>query len=714
MAGVKLSAADLKSVQFVDDPPPRDAPVSLGKPVKLSAEDLKSVQYLDDKPPPAEQPGWAESLGRGALQGATLGFADEISGGLEHAFTGKPYDQARDESRANFEAARKANPKTYFAGELGGGVATSALPFLNVAKGATVAAMAGKAALAGGIAGLGSSEADLTKGDVSGATWDTVKGAALGGALGAAGGKVGKIIGGAPARTEKRAFDFILKSAPTDLRDRLAANPQELRTLASQGSELFGAALEKDGAAVRSILGKEASAAENNVSSVYSSPTIGKADPTHVVDALEAVQRKLESNPGTAAAAKRVAKTIEAVKERWVPEAPVAPAPEAALEGPALLKALADKAGPKAKDRIASRSKDVAEVVSEYKLTPALRQSPAVFKSTTEAATKDVGSRIGGIWSGAVAKAEEKSGAIPLKDISKAFNTVQESLADNPATRGQANQVFSTMEDVWAAWGGGEATEVPAAKVRQFLTSLQSEGFGGKFLDPTASQALQRKLSKTLGGVLDAHLDRIASAAPKKVAREIESLGTLNRHYSILKDLDKAATARATAYAMHVPEAAAALTPAAQKAESVAIGDVLALAKSLKGDAADAVQKVADNMVGDAGLADTLAGAQARHGLASNLLEAAQSLPSKEAPHSLPPFSVRGIYAATVDKAKRAGDITLANLVTRAKAGNQQAVEALARLYKAGQQTTAGNAGEVANAGFDATASSLMPSTAAY
>lgn len=76
-------------------------------------------------------PSELESLGRGALQGGTLGFSDEIAGGIEaaldklrgaHEEIGKLYAKHRDESRANNQAAEEANPLLYGAGKVGGGL----------------------------------------------------------------------------------------------------------------------------------------------------------------------------------------------------------------------------------------------------------------------------------------------------------------------------------------------------------------------------------------------------------------------------------------------------------------------------------------------------------------------------------------------------------------------------------------------------------------
>jgi hypothetical protein len=134
--------------------------------------------------------GKLESFGRGAAQGASFGFADELVGALKHVFTDKTYSQARDEYRDNDAIAHEANPITSIAGNVGGSVATSILPFGQVAKGASLWQQAKVGAGLGSIAGLGASEADVTEGDIGGAVSDTLKGAAIGGGTSA-------LVGGA-------------------------------------------------------------------------------------------------------------------------------------------------------------------------------------------------------------------------------------------------------------------------------------------------------------------------------------------------------------------------------------------------------------------------------------------------------------------------------------------------------------------------------------
>jgi len=145
-----------------------------------------------------------ESFGRGALQGATMGFSDEITGGLESLFTKKTYEQARDESRAANKKAEEDNAKTYMGGNIAGGVATAFVPVLNAAKGASLAVKLGKGAVQGGLDSLGSSNAENFSGqqvkDV--ATGLSVGGGVTGGIHGI--GKVASKVAGEAGDTLKK------------------------------------------------------------------------------------------------------------------------------------------------------------------------------------------------------------------------------------------------------------------------------------------------------------------------------------------------------------------------------------------------------------------------------------------------------------------------------------------------------------------------------
>jgi hypothetical protein len=162
-----------------------------------------------------EGPSVVESGVRGAAQTASLGFADEITAGVlavKAKASGDPrpfeeiYRSERDDSRKKYQAAQEANPNAYMAGEGAGIVGSMLVPGLGELGAAKTlgGAVVGGAAL-GAAQGLGSSEADLTKGDFGGAAIDTGLGALVGGAAGAVGHGVGKVVDRVAGRAEQGA-----------------------------------------------------------------------------------------------------------------------------------------------------------------------------------------------------------------------------------------------------------------------------------------------------------------------------------------------------------------------------------------------------------------------------------------------------------------------------------------------------------------------------
>jgi hypothetical protein len=173
-----------------------------------------------------EVPVWESAL-RGAAQGGSLGFADELTAAGESALGSlgavpdKTYRQALEESRKNYNQAEEDHPAAFGAGEFGGGVASTFIPGLNVAKGASLAKMAATAALTGGVNALGRTEAT----DVPTMASDAVKGALAGGVVGAGmygvGKGVSKLLEAAKPASEalkstKAAFDKILSPRVAD------------------------------------------------------------------------------------------------------------------------------------------------------------------------------------------------------------------------------------------------------------------------------------------------------------------------------------------------------------------------------------------------------------------------------------------------------------------------------------------------------------------
>lgn len=228
----KLSAADLEGSEVVNAAPP---------PLKFSAaaaERIVGRRHVNIDAQPGvlpgevedrEAPGGLRSLitgerppertftpGQSALmgagQGASLGFADELMAGagtlaskipyrekIIHALGANgpvpedvlqriyspdvTYQQRRDLLRGAFKQSQAENPKAYFGGELAGSFAAP-IPGAKVFKGpGLLPALANTAVTGAGVGaatGLGTSEADLTKGELGQAAKDVGKGAAIG------------------------------------------------------------------------------------------------------------------------------------------------------------------------------------------------------------------------------------------------------------------------------------------------------------------------------------------------------------------------------------------------------------------------------------------------------------------------------------------------------------------------------------------------------
>jgi hypothetical protein len=140
------------------------------------------------------KPGMLESLGRGAEQGATMGFGDELNGALsaiaqkagEHSDENLTdlYTKNRDESRAAMKAAENAHPFVYGAGNVAGGLGTAlATAGGSLAEEGALGAIKAGGAI-GAVSGLGNSEKTTLPGMASDAL--------AGGAAGAVTGLIGQ------------------------------------------------------------------------------------------------------------------------------------------------------------------------------------------------------------------------------------------------------------------------------------------------------------------------------------------------------------------------------------------------------------------------------------------------------------------------------------------------------------------------------------------
>jgi hypothetical protein len=204
-----------------------------------------------------EEPGMLESGARGLEQGATLGFGDEINGALStllDTLTGRnkklsildDYTKQRNESRAAFDAAQKAHPYVSFAGNLAGGLAPALLTGGASLPEQGLAGAAKMGAMYGAIGGLGSSNADLTKGDVGQAVKDTATGGVMGGLLGGAVHAGAEAFGDKLAKAGMNIGQAAKEVAGTPMELPLIADPVESFKQGLQGQKLYGASANKD------------------------------------------------------------------------------------------------------------------------------------------------------------------------------------------------------------------------------------------------------------------------------------------------------------------------------------------------------------------------------------------------------------------------------------------------------------------------------------
>jgi len=163
-------------------------------PKKSWRDTIRDTPKAPEAAPEAEVPTHTDSLGRGLRQAATAGFSDEGGGiidailsktgnlltpeGTENPYADQPikevYAAGRNDERRRDAGAEKANPRSYLAGQLAGGIASSmVLPGSAVAQGA--------------VGGLGLSESDSALG--------MAKDVAIGASVGEAGALLGQGIG---------------------------------------------------------------------------------------------------------------------------------------------------------------------------------------------------------------------------------------------------------------------------------------------------------------------------------------------------------------------------------------------------------------------------------------------------------------------------------------------------------------------------------------
>lgn len=174
---------------------------------RVSVSDLNKAQADGFKPvlsfieqAPEQEFSTTQSGLLGALQGASLGFADELEASIRSNFSDKSYKELQKEIEQRYKRSAEENPKAALAGELVGGFAVP-VPGAGLVKGAVsgskalagagkatqnIAGLSASGALIGGAAGLGYSEEDLLSEQIKDAAGSAAAGAVLSPAIGTA------------------------------------------------------------------------------------------------------------------------------------------------------------------------------------------------------------------------------------------------------------------------------------------------------------------------------------------------------------------------------------------------------------------------------------------------------------------------------------------------------------------------------------------------
>lgn len=175
------------------------------------ADNFNPEAYLASKSPEEAPEGSnLQAAAEGAVEGATAGLKpilggvsrtalDTLSGVISPKDILDRYRQYRDAEQAQSKQLQDQSPKSFLAGQIGGGLIPAALT--GGGEGLLGAAKIG--AGYGATEGLAQSPADLTQGQVGQAALDTAKGAAAGGIIGGATSKLMGALSAAPELLEK-------------------------------------------------------------------------------------------------------------------------------------------------------------------------------------------------------------------------------------------------------------------------------------------------------------------------------------------------------------------------------------------------------------------------------------------------------------------------------------------------------------------------------
>jgi hypothetical protein len=244
---------------------------------------------------------------------AISGFSGPLAGGTFQDLVDE-YRAKRDATRSELNKIEAANPKTYLAGRVVGGIATGGAN--GVPK--SLAGAAAQGAGYGAIGGAGESNADLTRGEYGDLVKDSVKGAAAGSATGSIGYGVGKglssVLDGSLSKGLKKVAEKNAVKA-TGATGKQISNFDENagRELLDRGLVKFGDTPEKIANRTQDALDVAHANIDDALKSLDSKGVTVNSE--NVVNALNDKISKLKKDPSQADVVRKLSGVIEDIKE---------------------------------------------------------------------------------------------------------------------------------------------------------------------------------------------------------------------------------------------------------------------------------------------------------------------------------------------------------------------------------------------------------------
>lgn len=523
---------------------------------KIAPYGLAGVVTSQPGAPAAPTISRGEAFGRGALQGATLGWGDEIAAAADTLISHVPgvraaaealaptaggrgasldytnpnltYEERRDAYRRFNEAAKAQHGKLYTTGEIAGGVAaTPLLPGIGEVKGLSTAAKLGRVGIAGaevgGIAGAGGSEATNAK--------DYLKDTGVGVGVGGVGGVV--LHAGA-----EKAADLLAKKLPA-LADRQAVQalgkgelkagaPESLTRPMVQDPNISAAINEpiqvgKKTTTLAKVAGRPAEEVQPILKTAQAKVEKGLADLGKKADAAEPATlaglanhydskiAALAKQPGNEKAIRALEMAKDDALQSWSPTEEAIEARKGQIgKQTEKIYAGADKAsgGVKLGDLVDHYNAQIAEA----KKTPGNEALVSGLEAARDSATKAWGTRP--VFNPDVVAA----------DGPFAGNTTGEAVAKlEKMAKGQrpeaAKQLQAEADRIRAAAtreGIDPTVQVPAKDVRAYATHLQNEGAIPPGTDPNAARRAKQFLGATTKDFINGQVEKHLGPADRK------------------------------------------------------------------------------------------------------------------------------------------------------------------------------------------------------